>query len=122
MANESLILRSPYLQWLLAQLFPRLREWSIAEWPAVLGKARQVEFDRVEQIATLAGVIVVAWQVKPATSLGASALLSYLVQFVYLAPVLVLVLGPFFVRRIRRGLNEAALKRAGNAEDNDDRQ
>lgn len=122
MADESLILSSPYLQWLLAQLFPRLREWAVADWPAVLGKARQVEFDRVEQIATLVGVIVVAWQVKPATSLGASALLSYMVQFVYLAPVLVLMLGPFFVRRIRRGLNEAAGKRDSTAEINDVRQ
>lgn len=114
MAEESLILRSPYLQWLLAQLFPRLREWSVAEWTAVLGKARQVEFDRLEQIATLAGVILVAWQVKPATSVGVSALFAYLVQFVYLAPILLLVLGPFFVRRIRRGLNLAAQNR--NAE------
>lgn len=116
MADESLILRSPYLQWLLAQLFPRLREWSVREWPAVLGKARQVEFDRMEQIATLAGVILVAWQVKPATSVGVSALLAYLTQFVYLAPVLVLVLGPFFVRRIRRGLNLAAQNRDAEIE------
>lgn len=116
MADESLILRSPYLQWLLAQLFPRLREWPVREWPAVLGKARQVEFDRLEQIATLAGVILVAWQVKPATSVGVSALLAYLVQFVYLAPVLVLVLGPFFVRRIRRGLDLAAQNRDAKIE------
>lgn len=118
MANESLILRSPYLQWLLAQLFPQLREWTIREWPAVLGKARLVEFDRLEEIATLVGVIVIAWQIKPATSLDTSALLSYLVQFVYLAPVLVLVLGPFFVRRIRRGLDEEARTRDSNGEAN----
>lgn len=119
MAEKSLILSSLYLQWLLVQLFPRLREWSVPEWPAVLGKARRVEFDRLEQIATLAGVIVVAWQIKPATSLGASALISYFVQFVYLAPVLLLVLGPFFVRRIRRGLNEAALNRDAGTEARD---
>lgn len=122
MAEESLILRSPYLQWLLAHLFPRLREWSVQEWPAVLGKARQVEFDRLEEIATLAGVILVAWQVKPATSLGVSALIAFLVQFVYLAPVLLLVLGPFFVRRIRRGLNEAARSRDATTETTDGQQ
>lgn len=114
MATESLILRSPYLQWLLAQLFPRLREWPVQEWPGVLAKARQVEFDRVEQIATLAGVILVAWQVKPASSVGASALFAYLLQFALLAPLLLLVLGPFFVRRIRRGLDEAARDRAAS--------
>jgi len=122
MAEESLIFRSPYLQWLLAHLFPRLRQWSVQEWPAVLGNARRVEFDRLEQIATLAGVIVVAWQIKPAASLGASALISYLVQFVYLVPVLLLVLGPFFVRRIRRGLNEAARNRDAGAEAKDGQQ
>lgn len=119
MAKESLILRFPFLQWLLAHLFPRLRQWSVQEWPTVLGKARQVEFDRLEQIATLAGVIVVAWQVKPVTSLGASALISYLVQLVYLVPVLLLVLGPFFVRRIRRGLNAAVRNRDTGTEARD---
>jgi hypothetical protein len=122
MAKESLILRFPFLQWLLAHLFPRLRQWSVQEWPTVLGKARQVEFDRLEQIATLAGVIVVAWQVKPVTSLGASALISYLVQFVYLVPVLLLVLGPFFVRRIRRGLNAAVRNRDAATEARDGQQ
>lgn len=111
MAGDSLILRSLYLQWLLVQLFPRLREWSIHDWPEVLAKARQVDFDRLEQIATMAGVILVAWQVKPATSLGLMELLAYLWQFVYLAPVMLCVLGPFFVRRIRRGLNQAAQAR-----------
>jgi len=33
MAKESLILRFPFLQWLLAHLFPRLRQWSVQEWP-----------------------------------------------------------------------------------------
>lgn len=122
MDDESLILRSPYLQWLLAQLFPRLREWPIQEWPTVLKSARQVDFDRLEEIATLAGVILVAWQVKPATSVGVSALFAFLVQFVYLAPVLLLVLGPFFVRRIRRGLIEAARNRDAETEAANDKQ
>ena len=122
MDDESLILRSPYLQWLLAQLFPRLREWPVQEWPTVLKSARQVDFDRLEEIATLAGVILVAWQVKPATSVGVSALFAFLVQFVYLAPVLLLVLGPFFVRRIRRGLIEAARNRDAETEAANDKQ
>lgn len=111
MSKENLILRSPYLQCLLAQLFPRLREWSIAEWPALLAKASQVEFDGVEQVATLLGVILLAWQVKPPQSLGALEFSLYLNQFIYLIPLLVLLLGPFFVRRIRRGLNLAAQSR-----------
>lgn len=97
-------------------MFPRLREWTVQEWPAVLGKARREEFDQLEQIATLAGVIAVAWQVKPATLLEVSALISYVVQFLYLLPVLLFVLGPFFVRRIRRGLDVAARNRDTRAE------
>lgn len=111
MRNESLILRSLYLQWLLVHLFPRLREWPVTEWPAVMKSARQENFDRLEEIATMAGVILVAWQIKPMTSVGGSALVAFIAQFVYLAPALLLVLGPFFIRRIRRGLNEVARNR-----------
>lgn len=122
MKEESQILRSLFLQWLLVQLFPRLREWPVREWPMLLSKARQIEFDRLEQIATLAGVILVTWQIKPVTSLDPSVLLGYLAQFAYLAPILLLALGPFFVRRIRRGVNEAAQYRDAEIEEKDSKQ
>lgn len=88
----------------------------MAEWPVVLEKARRMEFDRLERIATMAGVVLVAWQIKPVAAVGASALFAYLFQFVYLAPVLLLALGPFQVRRVRRGLDQAARNRDTESE------
>ena len=108
MASQSLIPRSPLLQWVLSQLFPALRQWPVSQWRQVLDKARKVEFDRLEQFTTLVVVILVAWQVRPSATLEASDLLGYLVQYVYLLPILALVMLPFLVRRIRRGLKLVA--------------
>lgn len=107
-AHNSLIRRSLFLQWVLVHVFPRLRDWPVRQWPEILAKARSIEFDRFEQIGTLAGVILVTSLLKPATSTEASVLVTYLIQFLLALPVLLLILGPFFLRRIRRGLEEAA--------------
>lgn len=115
MAASSPILRSPLLQWLLAHLFPRLREWSVGQWPSLLDKARQVEFDSFERLITMACVILVALLLRPLGSLEESALLAYLAQFIYLLPLLLIAMAPFFVRRIRRGLEAAYEERKTGA-------
>lgn len=108
MASQSLIPRSPLLQWVLLHLFPGLQQWPVSQWRQILDKARQVEFDRLEQFATLVGVILIAWQIRPAASIEADDLLAYLMQYAHLLPILALALVPFFVRRIRRGLSQVA--------------
>ncbi len=115
MDKPSLILNSPYLQWLLAQVFPRLREWPLSRWPDILTRARRIDFDRIEQIATLAIVVLFAWQIKPAISLGLSSLVQFLSQLAVMTPLALIFLAPFFVRRIRRGLEiEARTQDVGN--------
>jgi hypothetical protein len=108
--NDSLICRSLLVQWLLAHVFPRLRDWPVRQWPEMLAKARSIEFDRFEQIGTLAGVLLVTALLQPATSTETSVLVAYLLQLLVALPLLLLILGPFFLRRIRRGLEEVASK------------
>ena len=112
MASQSRIARSPLLQWVLLHLFPVLQQWPVSQWRQILDKARHVEFDRLEQFATLVAVILIAWQIRPTASLGADDLLGYLMQFAHLLPILALILVPFFVRRIRRGLCQVAREQA----------
>lgn len=108
--NNSLICRSLLVQWLLVHVFPRLRDWPVRQWPERLAKARSIEFDRFEQIGTLAGVLLVTALLQPATSTETSDLAAYLLQLLVALPLLLLILGPFFLRRIRRGLDEIANK------------
>ena len=61
MASNSLLLRSPYLQWLVVQLFPKLRLWPVREWPAVLSKVQEAEFDQFERIGIIAAAVISAW-------------------------------------------------------------
>ena len=56
MANDSLILRSHYLQWVLVQIFPKLRTWPVREWPELLSRVREQEFDYLERIGIIAAV------------------------------------------------------------------
>lgn len=108
MASDSRIVRSIFLQWLLAWAFPLLRQWPVGEWPYLLSRARKVEFDRLEQVCTLAAVIVIAYQVRPMSVMDNASFIGYLTQYAFLVPLLALLLAPFYIRRIRRGLKLAA--------------
>lgn len=107
MLKPSLILRSRNLQWVLVQVFPRLRAWSIQDWPAVLGTANALEYDRFERIGLIAGLVLVTWLLRPPENMEASFLLIFFTQMVLAVPLLLVVAGPLYLRRIRRGLQEA---------------
>lgn len=122
MADESLILRSPYLQWLLAQLFPCLRQWPVRAWPGLFERAMAGSFDQVERLGILAGVVFLTWLLEPAAKLDASVPLAFLSQFLLSLPLLVTFAGPFFWRRIRRCLDaETKLMRSGRANSSGER-
>lgn len=109
MAGVRLILRSPYLQWLLAHAFPKLRAWPVREWPAVLGKAREAEFDRFERIGIVFAVVIATWFLRPEANAEESALpFVFLSQLLSSLPLLLILAGPFFLRRIRRCLDAEA--------------
>lgn len=116
MASTSPILRSPYLQWLLVQLFPRLRDWPAREWPSILGKVQAADFDQVERIGIIAAVVISAWFLQPATNAEISGPFAFLLQLLLSLPLLLILAGPFFLRRIRRRLDvEAAALHGGVA-------
>lgn len=110
------IFRSPWLQWLLALLFPALRQQPLGDWPALLQAARRTEFDRLERAVTLAAVLVVAWQIKPVDPLDGS-LGGYFGQFAVWLPALAACLLPCQVRRVRRGLAAGAGTERGAEKD-----
>ena len=107
MLKPSLILCSRNLQWVLVQVFPRLRAWPIRDWPTLLGKANELESDPFERIGLIAGLVLVTWLLRPPDDMEASFLLLFFTQMVLAVPLLFVIAGPLYLRRIRRGLQEA---------------
>lgn len=105
MGQGRLIERSLWVQWVLVLVYPRLRAWPVARWSEVLARAKSIEFDTLEQIGTLAGVIVAASIVQPAASFDPGVMAVFVARMILAGLVLVMVLVPFFIRRTRRGLD-----------------
>lgn len=113
MTRASPILRSLCLQWLLAQVFPQLRLWPVREWPALLAQVSGLEFDRFERLGMIAGVVLVTWLLQSAAQVEVAPGMVFLTQLLFSLPLLLLVVGPFFLRRTRRGLDQAIRQRSG---------
>lgn len=113
MTRASPILRSPCLQWLLLQVFPQLRLWPVGEWPDLLARMNGQPFDRIERLGMIAGVVLVTWLLQPAARIEAAPGMVFLSQLLFSLPLLLLVAGPFFLRRMRRGLDLAIRQRRG---------
>jgi hypothetical protein len=95
-------------------LLPELREFPLSEQSEALRLARRTELDTAELLGMAAGLVLVTaltrylipdadWTLR----LGA-AVLNYVVAL----PMLALCLGPFHLRRLRRGLREQLEQRA----------
>lgn len=97
-------------------LYPELRRVAAADRIRRLRLARQAPLDAIELFGMAAGLVAVTALTRyagaglDATGRFATALANVLIAL----PLLVLVLGPFHVRRIRRGLRES-LKENGKA-------
>ena len=100
---------------LLLWAFPRLADLPASEWERVLVRARDAEFDTLERVAMVAGVTFVAYLLgfDAEQALALSPPLRYLIQFVAALPLLVLVVGPVYLRRARRGLHAVIAARRG---------
>ncbi len=104
MSGAGLITRSRYVQWVLVSVFPRLRAWPVRDWPDVLAKARATESDAIERYGVIASVVLVTWLLRPPPGLDVPMPLLLLTQMTLAIPALVALTGPFYLRRIRRGL------------------
>lgn len=98
---------------LLTWAMPRLIELPPGEWERAVQLARNVEFDAVERVAIVAGVVFTAYALRfdPEQAASLSVFARYLIQFLTAVPVLLLVVGPFMLRRARRGLDQVIAAR-----------
>lgn len=100
---------SHFLQILYLVLYPELRQVALAERVDALATARATPFDVLELFGMAAGVVLVTALTRyaggelDANQRFAVGTLNFLVAL----PMLALAVGPFFIRRIRRGLRAA---------------
>ena len=87
-------------------LYPRLREFAPGEREAVLREARRGAFDVVELVGIALGLVLAtaitrysAHHLAPIERLAA-----LVVNFAVALPLLAAFVGPFLVRRVRRGV------------------
>jgi hypothetical protein len=96
--------------------YPQLRDLPPDQWEGVLTQARETAFDAVEWAGILAGIAFAAFALRSGAGESGSLLTLYLGQFVLALPLLVVLVGPFFLRRTRRGLDlELAQRNGGDA-------
>jgi hypothetical protein len=92
---------------------PRLIELPAKEWDKAVEQAASIEFDFIERLGLIAGVGLVAYLLRfdHATAATLSLPVRFLFQFLVAAPLLVVVVGPVFLRRARRGLDVVLAER-----------
>lgn len=108
--REQLKLNQRVMLW----LYPRLRELPLHAWEVALRRARDTDFLTGEWIGIVGGVGLVAWLLGAVdvTTPMASRFFAHVLQFVLALPLLSVVVGPFYVRRTRRGLDRELTSRA----------
>lgn len=94
-------------------LLPELRQFPSSERPAALQRAREAALDVVELAGMAVGLVVVTALTKysvPEPSMASRFVLA-LINLAVAMPLLVAVLGPFHLRRVRRGLRHQLQQR-----------
>jgi hypothetical protein len=88
-------------------LLPRIIELPPREWDSAAKQARNVEFDWTETVWLIGGVAFVTYLLRfdPDETASVSLPLRYLAQFVAAVPLLLIIVGPAYLRRARRGLD-----------------
>ncbi len=94
-------------------LLPELRQFPAAEQAKALGAARETALDILELLGMAAGLVLVTALTR--YGLAESSLPARLgkavANFMVAIPLLVIALGPFHLRRLRRGLRDQLRRR-----------
>jgi hypothetical protein len=98
---------------LLLLAYPRLRELPDDRWNEVLEQARNTAFDAIEWAGIAAGLAFTAYALRPMGGELDSIIGRYLGQFLLALPLLAVMVGPFLLRRTRRGLDIEIAQRNG---------
>ena len=93
--------------------YPQLRAVPPNQWELVLARARDTPFDLIEWAGILAGVVFTAFVLRVSAGDPGALLLFYLGQYVLALPLLIILVGPFYLRRTRRGLDLELAQRNG---------
>lgn len=93
--------------------YPQLRGVPPAQWEGVLNRARDTPFDTIEWVGIAAAVAFVTYALRSGAGEPGSLFTLYLGQFVLALPLLVVLVGPFLLRRTRRGLDLVLAQRNG---------
>jgi hypothetical protein len=89
-------------------LLPELRRFPSAEQDDALRAARRTDLDIVELLGMAAGLLVVTALTRYtlADASMSTRFVATLVNFAAALPLLAVALGPFHIRRLRRGLRD----------------
>ena len=100
--------------------YPALRQLPPAEWGEALKRAREMSFDMIEWVGLMVGIAFVTYLLRfdADQAVALSLPVRYLVQFLVAVPLLFLVVGPLYLRRIRRGLEQEIESRFGAGRSN----
>jgi len=93
--------------------YPQLRALSPNQWEVILRRARDTPFDLIEWAGILAGIVFAAFVLRADMGEPGALVVSYLAQFVLALPLLIILVGPFYLRRTRRGLDLELAQRNG---------
>lgn len=104
--KPDLISRRESIRNVLLFLCPKLYLWPVTKWPEVISRAWQITFDWRERLGMLLGLVWVTWLLRPWASLqGQSLFLLYGARAVIAVLLLLVCIGPFFLRKMGRGLD-----------------
>jgi hypothetical protein len=89
-------------------LYPRLRSVPSADRDALMRRARDIPFDVIELVGIASGLLIAV--VVTRYSLDEAQIVervfAALLNFLVAAPLLALLVGPFLIRRVRRGIDQ----------------
>lgn len=99
--------RDLLVNYFLSLAFPRLMELPPSDWRESIRNAQNIDFDFGERISLMAGVAFVTYLLQFDVALAETMALPirYLLQFLGAVPLLLLLIGPVYLRRARRGID-----------------
>lgn len=101
------------MQALETMLYPRLRDFPAEDRAAALRSARRTPFDVIELVGIAVGLILVtaATRYPIGSWSGVERAGVAMANFLVAIPLLLAFVGPFLVRRVRRGLERELVRR-----------
>jgi hypothetical protein len=105
MNGNNLITSSSTVQSFLLIVLPKLISWPVNDWPKLLRDCRRSEPDVIERVGLVASLIITVGILEFKETEARSFYAILVEQFLLAIPILIVLIGPFYVRRIRIALD-----------------